>query len=79
MEENQQHTEKPDFLHGYNSGVESSENRNPYESYLSSQIHYNWLVQRVTDRRNEAQRVENQIEETIVKRKVAYDLSLIHI
>lgn len=73
MEENQQHTEKPDFLHGYNSGVEGSENRNPYESYLSSEIHYNWLVQRVNDRRNEVQRVENQIEETTIKRKVAYD------
>ncbi len=67
------HTEKPDFQHGYNSGIEGSENRNPYESYLSSEIHYNWLSQRIGDRRNEIQRVEREIEETSVKRKTAYD------
>jgi hypothetical protein len=67
------HTEKTDFQHGYNSGIEGSENRNPYESYLSSEIHYNWLSQRIGDRRNEIQRVEREIEETSVKRKTAYD------
>lgn len=73
MEENQEHTEKPDFQHGYSSGIEGSENRNPYESYLSSQVHYNWLTQRIDDRRKEIQRVEREIEETSVKRKTAFD------
>lgn len=73
MEENQEHTDKPDFQHGYTSGIEGSENRNPYEGYLSSQVHYNWLVQRIDDRRNEIQRVEREIEETSLKRKTVFD------
>ena len=73
QEPNNNHSEQPDFQHGYNSGIEGSENRNPYESYLSSEVHYNWLSQRIGDRRNEIQRVEREIEETSVKRKTAYD------
>ena len=71
QEPNNNHSEQPDFQHGYNSGIEGSENRNPYESYLSSEVHYNWLSQRIGDRRNEIQRVEREIEETSVKRKTA--------
>jgi len=73
MEENSNHTEQPDFQHGYNSGIEGSDNRNPYESYLSSQVHYGWLAQRIEDRRTEIQRVEKEIEETAIKRKSVFD------
>ncbi len=73
QETNKDHTEESDFQHGYHSGIEGSENRNPYESYLSSQIHYNWLAQRIDDRRNDIQRIDKEIEETAVKRKTAYD------
>lgn len=73
MQEENQHTNQQDYDHGYHSGIEGSENRNPYESYLSSQIHYNWLSQRITDRRNEIQRIEREIDETVVKRKTAFD------
>ncbi|MFN4146137.1 MAG: hypothetical protein ACK4GN_09970 [Runella sp.] len=69
----EKHIEQPDFQHGYNSGIEGSDNRNPYESYLSSQIHYEWLIQRVEDRRAEIKRIENEIEDATTRRKSVYE------
>jgi len=68
-----EHTEHPDFQHGYNSGIEGSDNRNNFESYLSSQVHFNWLTQRIQERRDEAQRLDHEIEDSVARRKSAFD------
>ena len=68
-----EHTEHPDFQHGYNSGIEGSENKNNFEGYLSSQVHFNWLAQRIEERRDEMQRLDREIQESTIRRKSAYD------
>jgi hypothetical protein len=68
-----EHTEHPDFQHGYNSGIEGSENKNNFEGYLSSQVHFNWLMQRIEERRDEVQRLDRELEESISRRKSAFD------
>jgi hypothetical protein len=69
MEEQNEH---PDFKHGFTSGIEGTD-KNTYESYLSSQVHFNWLSQRIQEKREEQQRLDSQIAENTAKRTVIYD------
>ncbi|GAB3643425.1 LapA family protein [Spirosoma arcticum] len=56
-------TNNPDFQHGYTSGVEGV-NRETYEGYLSSQVNWEWLTDRIAEKRGELTLTERQIAET---------------
>lgn len=64
--------ESPDFQHGYNSGIEDAENKAAYESYLVNRVNHEWLDERIADRRQELQRIEQEIHEAISTKKNVY-------
>jgi hypothetical protein len=67
-----EHTDQPDYQHGYKSGVQ---NTDPaiYEGYLSSQVHYDWLSQRIDEKRTEIQRINAETVLTTDRFKKAFD------
>jgi hypothetical protein len=67
-----EHTDQPDYEHGYKSGVQ---NTDPaiYEGYLSSQVHYNWLTQRIDEKRGEIARINTETDHTVDRYKKAFD------
>jgi hypothetical protein len=67
-----EHTDQPDYEHGYKSGVQ---NTDPaiYEGYLSSQVHYNWLTQRIDEKRAEIARINTETAQTTERYKKAFD------
>lgn len=61
-----------DYQHGYESGVQGI-SPDTYESYLSSEVHFNWLAQRIEDKRTEVQRINAQIADVVVSQKTIFD------
>lgn len=64
-------TNKPDFHHGYTSGVEGV-NRETYEGYLSSQINTDWLTERIGEKRTEVAAINQQLTEATEANRAAY-------
>ncbi len=69
---NDQNLSPEDYQHGYESGVQGI-NPNTYESYLSSQVNYNWLSQRIQEKREDIQKINIQIEQTTTSQKTVFD------
>lgn len=69
---NEQEHPSNDYQHGYESGVQGV-NPNTYESYLSSQVNYNWLSQRIQEKRDEIQQINQTIEQTSNDQKTVYN------
>jgi hypothetical protein len=62
---------KPDYQHGYSSGVDGVD-RDNYEGYLSSQISTDWLNERITEKRTELATTERQFAEATDAHRTAY-------
>ena len=71
-------TETPDFQHGYTSGMEKVEKEN-YESFLSSQVHLEWLDERIAEKRQEIAKTDEVIAQTRVQHKTAFDTLQAHL
>ena len=69
---NEQNMTNDDYLHGYESGVQGV-NPGNYESYLSSEVNYGWLSQRIQEKRDDVQKIKEQIEQTTLSQKTVYD------
>jgi hypothetical protein len=61
-----------DFKHGYTSGIEGTA-ADTYERFLSSQVHYGWLSQRIDEKRAELNGLDQKITENTSLRKSAFD------
>ncbi len=64
-------TNKPDFQHGYTSGVEGV-NRETYEGYLSSQINTDWLSERIDEKRMEVIAINEQLAEATEANRTSF-------
>lgn len=62
---------KPDFQHGYSSGV-GGVDRDTYEGYLSSQIGADWLTERIDEKRAELTATEQQLTDATSEHRTAY-------
>lgn len=71
-------TNHADFEHGYHSGIEQVK-PDTYEGYLSSQIHYEWLTERIEEKRADQQRIDTQLAETTAKRQTTFDALQTHV
>lgn len=49
-----------DFQHGYQSGAENI-GKETYEGYLSNQVSYEWLQEKITEKKEEISSVQNEI------------------
>lgn len=65
-------TQQSDFQHGYNSGVEGVD-KTTYEGYLSSQVSYEWLTEQARFKRDEIQKVDQQLAEATEDRKTVFE------
>ncbi|MBC8151296.1 MAG: hypothetical protein H7Z72_00125 [Bacteroidetes bacterium] len=68
----------PDFQHGYNSGLEQVK-ADTYEGYLSSQVNYDWLTERIAEKRADIQRLDAQVAESTPKRQTTFDALQTHL
>jgi hypothetical protein len=71
MQENEQYY-NGDFQHGYLTGVENID-KSTYEGYLSSHVNYDWLQERIVEKRQEATKIDTEIAEAKEKKKAVYD------
>lgn len=60
-----------DFQHGYTSGVEGVE-KQVYEGYLSSKVSQDWVLERLSEKKNELIRTELNRREAGVERKTTF-------
>ncbi len=67
-----EHTDHPDYEHGYKSGVQNT-GSDIYESYLSSQVSYDSLIKRIDDKRVELAQINAEANQTTDRRKKAFD------
>ncbi len=67
-----------DFQHGYTSGLEQVK-ADSYEGYLSSQINYEWLTERIAEKRANVQRIDAQVAETTGKRQTTFEALQTHL
>lgn len=65
-------TQNSDFQHGYSSGVEGVD-KATYEGYLSSQVSYEWLTEQARFKREEIQKVDQQLTEATENRKTVFE------
>ncbi|WP_337041752.1 hypothetical protein [Emticicia sp. 17c] len=72
MEKENENYYNADFQHGYISGVENVDNAT-YESYLSSHVSYEWLQERINEKRQEVAEIDEAIKHSKENRKTAYD------
>ncbi len=61
-----------DYQHGYITGVESVD-KATYESFLSSHVSYEWLQERIAEKRSEIAEIDETIKHSKENQKVAYD------
>lgn len=52
-----------DFQHGFQSGTENV-SKDTYEGYLSNQVSYEWLQERISEKTTEMQRLDQEMDDT---------------
>ena len=67
-----------DFQHGYLIGVENirkdkDQDDDPYEGYISSHVTYEWLQERISEKKQEVAKIDAEIAETKEKQKTSFD------
>ena len=67
-----------DFQHGYLIGVENirkdkDQEDDPYEGYISSHVTYEWLQERISEKKQEVAKIDTEIAETKEKQKSSFD------
>lgn len=73
-----QHADTPDFQHGYSSGIEQVD-KNTYENYVSSQVHFEQLGERITEKRQELDATDQELSLTRSQQKTAFDMLQNHL
>jgi hypothetical protein len=68
----QNHNQNNDYQHGYMSGIEGLD-REAYESYVSSNVNHDWILDRLNQKREEISSVRAKHDETIQKHKLSFD------
>jgi hypothetical protein len=66
------HNDTPDFQHGYTSGMEQVD-RNTYENYVSSRVHFEQLGERLADKRRELDATDQEVALTRNQQKTSFD------
>ena len=72
MEKDNENYYNSDFQHGYITGVENVD-KATYEGFLSSHVSYEWLLDRVAEKRDEIDEIDETIKKTKEDQKVSYD------
>ncbi len=67
--ENNDYYQNKDFRHGFTIGVENArknieKDEDPYEAYLSSDVHFEWLKERISEKKESIAQIGNEISET---------------
>jgi hypothetical protein len=79
MEKEEENYFNSDFQHGYSMGMENAyqekveDETAPYEGYLSSQVSYEWLHDRLSEKRAEVAKIDAEIEQIKTNRKTTFD------
>lgn len=76
--ENPEEYYNSDFQHGYLIGVENirkdkDQEDDPYEGYISSHVTYEWLQERLAEKKDEVAKIDAEISETKEKQKTSFD------
>lgn len=76
--ENPENYYNSDFQHGYLIGVENirkdkDQDDDPYEGYVSSHVTYEWLQERIAEKKEEVAKIDVEIAETKEKQKTSFD------
>lgn len=82
--ENPENYYNSDFQHGYLIGVENirkdkDQQDDPYEGYISSHVTYEWLQERIVEKKEEVAKIDVEIAETKEKEKSSFDKLQEHI
>lgn len=67
-----------DFQHGYLIGVENirkdkDQEDDPYEGFVSSHVAYEWLQERIVEKKEDISKIDVEIAETKEKQKTSFD------
>jgi hypothetical protein len=68
----EQNSNQNDYQHGYESGIEGLD-RQSYESYLNSNVQHDWILDRLTQKKEELSAVRGKHQETIQRHKISFD------
>jgi len=76
--ENTENYYNSDFQHGYQIGVENirkdkNQDDDPYEGFVSSHVTYEWLQERIVEKKEEVSKIDIEITDTKEKHKTAFD------
>lgn len=71
MQQNEQYY-NGDFQHGYLTGVENID-KSTYEGYLSSHVSYEWIQERISEKRDEINQIDAEITDIKEKKKSIFD------
>lgn len=76
--ENPENYYNSDFQHGYLIGVENirkdkDQDDDPYEGYVSSHVTYEWLQERIVEKKEEIAKIDVEIADTKEKQKTSFD------
>jgi hypothetical protein len=76
--ENTENYYNSDFQHGYLIGVENirkdkNQDDDPYEGFVSSHVTYEWLQERIVEKKEEVSKIDIEITDTKEKHKTAFD------
>lgn len=72
MEKENENYYNGDYQHGYITGIENV-NKETYESFLSSHVSYEWLQDRIAEKRDEIAEIDETIKTSKEIQKTAYD------
>jgi hypothetical protein len=76
--ENPENYYNSDFQHGYLIGVENirkdkNQDDDPYEGFVSSHVDYEWLQERIVEKKEEVSKIDVEIADTKEKQKTSFD------
>ncbi len=76
--ENNDYYQNKDFRHGFTIGVENArknieKDEDPYEAYLSSDVHFEWLKERISEKKESIAQIGNEISETKNTQKTSFE------
>ncbi len=69
---NQSADQEPDYRHGYQSGI-GGQGKEAYEGYLSSKINYEWVMEQLTEKKQQLNAFADRKTGILKNRKDVYD------
>ena len=76
--ENNDYYQNKDFRHGFTIGVENArknieKEEDPYEAYLSSDVHFDWLKERIAEKKDTISQIDQEILEAKTTQKTSFE------